>query len=483
MALVLGFLAVALGAFGYARRQGHVVALLTAAIWLHLAVGPAYLDMAARVTPRRHLFLITLCLATVDLALEKTPAGRVRDRVHPGWLLAILLSVGAWAAAPFLASNDAKLIVGGRMSVPYRLLALSVAAPWAPAGWQPSTDPASSGARPLTSQPAAVPSRGVVLVLVDTLRPDALDWQLNGRPLAPNLLRARRQSMDWSRAYATYPGTGLSAAAMLGRTLSPTLLTASRTRGIRSVAVTSSGPLLSPDFDEIDASARPPDNTSRMIRYSERVTSTALRQFDRLMEGQGIFLLLVHYMAPHAPYVGSGSGSIAPRDRYRDEVAYVDAAVAPLLRSLEAAVDAGDVTLIVASDHGEEFLEHGYRTHGVRLYEESMRVLLFMSGKGVRSGESSTPVSGADLAPTLAELLGVSETEWALAREERPAEEERVIRLKGATSFGCIRGPIKWIHDKETAYWERYDVISDPAESMNGADSHDVPQWCATREP
>ena len=106
-----------------------------------------------------------------------------------------------------------------------------------------------------------------------------------------------------------------------------------------------------------------------------------------------------------------------------------------------------------------------------------------MSGKGVRSGESSTPVSGADLAPTLAELLGVSETEWALAPDERPAEEDGVIRLKGATSFGCIRGPIKWIHDMETAYWERYDLISDPAESMNGADSYDVPQWCATRNP
>lgn len=481
MAVVLAAFAVALGAFGFIRRRGHMVALLTAAIWLHLAVGPGYLDMAARVTPRRHLLLVTLCLATLDLVVEKVQGDREPNRLRPGALLAILLAVCVWAAAPFLASNDAKLIVGGRMSVPYRMLALSAAAPWAAEGWHPTTDPAATGASPLTSQPIARPSRGVVLVLIDTVRPDALSWQSNGQPLAPNLLGARRESISWSRAYATYPGTGPSGAAMLGRTSSPTLLKSLRTQGIRSVAVSTSGPLLAPDFDEIDASALATGMTSRMLRYSDRITSAALRQLDRLMEGEEIFLLLVHYIAPHGPYVGNGSATARPRDRYQDEVAYVDEAVAPLLRKLKEAVDVGDLTVIVASDHGEEFLEHGYRTHGVRLYEESMRIVLFMSGPGVQSGESLAPVSGADLAPTLAELLGVSGTERASGHEERPEGDERVIHLRGPTSFGCIRGAIKWIYDTEVGYWERYDLISDPEESMNGADSYDVPHWCATR--
>ena len=481
MAVVLAALAVALGAFGYAKRRGHVVALLTAIVWLHLAVGPGYLDMAARVTPRRHLLLVILCLVTLDLVMEKAHAGRPSKRLHRATLLAIPLAVCVWAATPWLASNDAKLIVGGRMSVPYRMLALSAAAPWAAEKWHPIADPHRTNATLLASQRLARPSRGVVLVMIDTLRPDALDWQSGGQPLAPNLLGARRESISWSRAYATYPGTGPSGAAMLGRSSSPSLLSSLRAQGVRSVAVSTSGPLLAPDFDEIDDSARSTGMTSRMVRYSDRTTAAAVRQLDLLMEGEEIFLLLVHYMAPHAPYVGNGSAIVPPLDRYRDEVAYVDEALAPLLRRLEEAVDVGDVTAIVTSDHGEEFLEHGYRTHGVRLYDESMRIVLFMRGPGVRFGGSSAPVSGADLAPTLAELLGVSGAERTSGHDERHEEEQRVIRVSGSTSFGCIRGTIKWIYDVEVGYWERYDLISDPEESMNGADDHDVPEWCGRR--
>lgn len=481
MALVLAAFAIVFAAFGLAKRRGHLVALLTAIIWLHLAVGPGYLDMAARVTPRRHLLLATLCLVTLDLVAEKMHSVHQSNRTHPGWLVTILLAMCVWAAAPFLASNDAKLIVGGRMSVPYRVLALGAAAPWGPHGWQPIAEPVPTNATSLISPPMARPSRGVALVLVDTLRPDALEWQASGQPLAPNLLDARRESMDWARAYATYPATGPSGAAMLGRTWSPSLLTALRTQGIRTVAVSTSGPLLAPDFDEIDSSALPTGMTSRMLRYSERTTSVALRQLDRLMDGQETFLLLVHYMAPHAPYVGTGWPNAPPRERYADEVADVDEAVAPLLRRLKEGVDVGNLTVIVASDHGEEFLEHGYRTHGVRLYDESMRIVMFMSGPGVPSGQSPSTVSGADLAPTLAELLGVSGTGWASTRDDKAGSEERVIRLKGPTSFGCVQGTIKWIYDMEVGYWERYDLTSDPTESMNSADSHDVPGWCATR--
>ena len=480
-AVGLASFAVALATFASIKRRGSLVALLTAIIWLHLAVGPAYLDMAARVSPRRHLLLVVLSLATLDVLMARAQPDHKAGRSHPAWSLFILLAACVWAAAPFLASNDAKLVVGGRMSVPYRVLAVSVAAPWAPGGWQPIADTGPTNAVPLTSRPMTQPSRGVVVVLVDTLRPDALAWRSNGRPLAPNLLRAQTESKNWSHAYATYPGTVPSVSAMFGHTASPSLLTSLRTHGIRSVAVSSSGPLVAPDFDEVDESVRPTGATHRMDRHSDKVTLAALRHLDRLMGGQENFLLLVHYMAPHGPYVGNGSRTAAPRDKYGDEVAYVDQAMAPLLLRLREAALAGDLTVVVASDHGEEFLEHGYRTHGLRVYEESMRIVLFASGPGMQSGESMTAVSGADLAPTLAELLGVSGIAWASGRDESPEREERVIHLSGAMSFGCVRGNIKWICDTEIGYCERYNLLSDPEESMNGADSHDVPEWCATR--
>jgi arylsulfatase A-like enzyme len=268
---------------------------------------------------------------------------------------------------------------------------------------------------------------------------------------------------------------------MLGRATSPTLLDALRTAGIRSVAVTASGPLLAPDIDEVDASAKPDEMTHRMHRYADRVTSAASKQLDRLMAERQPFLLLVHYMAPHAPYVGSGSRFVSARDRYQDEVAYVDAEMAPLLERLGERASAGELSVLVVSDHGEEFLEHGYGTHGVRLYDESMRVVLFAAGPGISPGESLDPVSGADLAPTLAALFGVDASEMAPSNQARTKEDARVIMMRGANSFGCVRGNVKWIHDTETGCWERYDLAADPNELHNGADEHAVPAWCATQ--
>ena len=478
-ALVLGAVAAGAAVLASLRGKGRLVAFVTAAVWLHLAVGPAYVDMAARVTPRRHLVLVVLCIAVLDVAIHSARAVPGRARWGLAGSIAVALSFALWAAAPFVASNDAKLLVGGRLSVPYRVLAASVAAPWAPPRWKPAAS-YDENMRALVTAPGTRPAQGVVLLMIDTLRPDALDWKDDGELLAPNLRDARDRSQTWARAYATYPGTGPSSEAMLGRGESPSLLNRLHAKGVQTVAVTASGPLLAPDFAEVDPSAKPPEMTHRMHRYADRVTAIALGHLRRLIEQPEPFLLLVHYMAPHAPYVASGSRLASAEARYREEIAYVDAELAPLLDALGDLTRTGEVTMIVASDHGEEFLEHGYGTHGVRLYDESMRIVLFASGPGLDVSVASDPVSGADLAPTLATLLGVA----TLEPPEPPqaASEDRVVHLRGANSFGCVRGEIKWMYDRETGYWERYDLAADPNERVNDADAHEVPDWCATRE-
>ncbi len=478
-ALVLGAVAAGLAALASLRGRGRLVAFVTATVWLHLAVGPAYVDMAARVTPRRHLVLVVLCLAVLDVAIQSARAVPARARWDLGASIAIALAFALWVAAPSVASNDAKLLVGGRLSVPYRVLATSVAAPWAPSRWKAAAS-YDDGMRALIGGRGTQPARGVVLVMIDTLRPDALDWRDDGRLLAPNLHEARARSHTWARAYATYPGTGPSAEAMLGRRESPSLVSRLHATGVQTVAVTASGPLLAPDFDEVDPSAKPPEMTHRMHRYADRVTAVALGHLSRLMEQPEPFLLLVHYMAPHAPYVASGSRLASAEVRYGEEIAYVDAELVPLLDALGDLTRTGKVTLIVASDHGEEFLEHGYGTHGVRLYDESMRIVLFARGPGLDATLSSAPVSGADLAPTLAALLGAATPDGPELLQA--GSQDRVVHLRGANSFGCVRGPIKWIYDRETGYWERYDLIADPNERVNGADAHEVPGWCATRD-
>jgi tetratricopeptide (TPR) repeat protein len=87
-------------------------------------------------------------------------------------------------------------------------------------------------------------------------------------------------------------------------------------------------------------------------------------------------------------------------------VAYVDAQVGGLLDRLRTA-DALDHTLVaVVADHGESLGEHGERTHGVFVYDVTMRVpWILWSGQRLR-GEADALVRLIDVAPTLLDLLG-----------------------------------------------------------------------------
>jgi arylsulfatase A-like enzyme len=63
--------------------------------------------------------------------------------------------------------------------------------------------------------------------------------------------------------------------------------------------------------------------------------------------------------------------------------------------------------MVVTSDHGEEFLEHGSWEHQKTLFEEVIRVPLIVSGPGVAARRESRPVSLLDVAPTILDFLSL----------------------------------------------------------------------------
>ena len=91
------------------------------------------------------------------------------------------------------------------------------------------------------------------------------------------------------------------------------------------------------------------------------------------------------------------------RDRYDNNLRYVDDQLARFL----AAFDEEDLVLIV-SDHGEEFWDHGGFEHGHTLYDELLRVPLVARGPGLEAGRFDAPTSLLDLAPTIAVATGQS---------------------------------------------------------------------------
>jgi arylsulfatase A-like enzyme len=96
---------------------------------------------------------------------------------------------------------------------------------------------------------------------------------------------------------------------------------------------------------------------------------------------------------------------------YDSEIRYVDQEFEKLLAGLRqrGLLDAGD-WLILTSDHGEEFYEHGRFGHGQSLFEDQLHVPLIVVGPGVVAGaRQAQEVNMLDIHQTVAEIVGY---EW-----------------------------------------------------------------------
>ena len=95
---------------------------------------------------------------------------------------------------------------------------------------------------------------------------------------------------------------------------------------------------------------------------------------------------------------------------YDGEVHRLDRLVGGLAGQLEAQGLTGKTMVVVTSDHGQEFMEHGGYTYGHTLHQEVLRVPLIAAGPGIAapSTEVETPVALLGLAPTLIEIAGAT---------------------------------------------------------------------------
>ena len=95
-------------------------------------------------------------------------------------------------------------------------------------------------------------------------------------------------------------------------------------------------------------------------------------------------------------------------DRYDAAIQYNDQAIGDLLQGLEDQGRAENTLVVVLSDHGEEFLEHGAISHGgIHMHEEVIRTVGIMRGPGLSRGlRLPGPLSQVDALPNLLRLAG-----------------------------------------------------------------------------
>ncbi len=137
------------------------------------------------------------------------------------------------------------------------------------------------------------------------------------------------------------------------------------------------------------------------------------------------YFLFLHTYQVHAPYMppkkyselfeGDGVSPLEPGkygrilDRYDREIAYLDDELERLFEVIKKQRTPGRETIVVlVSDHGEEFLEHGAVQHGAHVFEESVRIPMLFWGDGIPKGRRvSRQVSLIDVLPTVMELVGL----------------------------------------------------------------------------
>ncbi len=338
-------------------------------------------------------------------------------------------------------------------------------------------------------------AENLLLVSVDTLRADRLSCYGYPGNRTPAIDRWAAEGVLFERAYAEVPLTLPSHASLLtgttplrhgvrdntGFVLPESRLTLAeqlRQAGFETGAFISAYVLasrfgLAQGFETYDESFPAPVDglmSTNSLRRDGRDTTQRLLEW---LEGRGErpFFAWLHLYDPHTPYRGS----------YDQEVSRVDASIQAIDQQLRRLHLLERTHIVLVADHGEGLGEHDESTHGLLIYDSTLRVpWIIRPAGGFEPGVERVrqAFSLIDVMPTVLQLLGLEvppgiEGRSALrsltGREERPRglyAESLMAQLQ----FGW--SPLRsWRTDRykfiEAPRPELYDLQQDPGETRN----------------
>lgn len=238
-----------------------------------------------------------------------------------------------------------------------------------------------------------------------------------------------------------------------------------------------------------------------VYRPAERTTQAALRYLKGVSGAP--FFLWVHYFDPHAPYrppdrfrtaealtyqgpgedgrVYSQPGLMAKirrspearrylRDLYDAEVAYVDEQLGLLVEGARAAAPKGELAIVVASDHGEDFGEHG-PVISRDLFDTTLHTPLIVVEPPSRRAAPQVVDGQIGLEQTAAMVLDAAGLEPSDADSQQ--EIEAVARVAKVLCYGLRTSGWKLIQrlpEGEEPRLELYDLDRDPVELTDVSD-------------
>jgi arylsulfatase A-like enzyme len=302
-------------------------------------------------------------------------------------------------------------------------------------------------------------TRGVILISVDTLRADHLHTYGYERPTTPNLDALAADGVVFDKAYSssswTLPAHVSLLTSLFGMNhgvynpdekIDASLITLAemlRLNNFFCAAVTGGGFVSSfYGFSRGFETYNKGDGAVNHNNSAELVARTASNWLEDNKDKN--FFLFLHTYQTHLPYECpapynsmfldedalwqkldffaylKGKASVfkelPDRERrnvvglYDGEIRYTDESLVKTLIEKLKALNLYDETLIIlTSDHGEEFYEHGAWLHGAHLYEESIRIPLVIKFPGSRNKGARVDniVRIVDIMPTVLDVMGV----------------------------------------------------------------------------
>lgn len=377
------------------------------------------------------------------------------------------------------------------------------------------------GACAPAAAPPTPPRPNLLLITIDTLRADHLGAYGYELPTSVAIDALAQRGTVFERAQSSSSWTLPSLATLMTSTYTSThgcwtfftklddgfSTLAERlagegyaTGGVASHTYVASTYGLNQGFEHYDEELAPTKSAdAHLVVTSARVTDKGLTWIDErtqrapeATDAEQPWFLWVHYFDPHYIYNEHAGitelfgdegqeGDEGARVRYDGEIAHTDAQVGRLLDGLRKRGLQDDTVVVLTSDHGEEFRDHGSKHHGRTLYREVLRVPLIMAGPGIATGRVATPVGLVDVLPTLLDVLDIEPSGDLSGRSLRRALQGEALAsapllaelrlFDGYHADAVLDGRWKLLVNPENDYVRLFDLDTDPGETTNVAAS------------
>ena len=169
--------------------------------------------------------------------------------------------------------------------------------------------------------------------------------------------------------------------------------------------------------------------------------------------GARAFFLWIHLYDPHAPYNPPAEFRARAKTPYDGEIAYADSQVARVLDALRARGELDRTLIVVAGDHGEGLGDHGEQTHGMLLYDSTLRVPLAIAAPGQSARTVDESVSLSEVAPTILRAAGITPPDVMKGRD--------LITLKPGMTTVRLKPDATYASGRANAAAGAYDLYSE----------------------